>query len=247
MSLKYKLGKLPARPDSVKFKLTDYATTLPTPPKSFGHQKLVSDWGMLGNDQYGDCVWAGAGHETMLWNKEANKDVIITTADSLSDYSVVTGFNPNDPNTDQGTDMQVAASYRRKTGVRAAVGRHKVGAYLAIKLGDVNELKTAIYLFSGVGIGFNFPDYAMDEFNTGQSWHLKSGGTIEGGHYVPAVGYSSRYIYVISWGKVVKMTWGFYKKYCDEAICYLSEDFLTNGVSLEGFNVIALRADLGAL
>ena len=53
-------------------------------------------------------------HETMLWNKEAARTVTLNNESVLKDYSAVTGFNPNDPNTDQGTDMQVAA--RRNTG-----------------------------------------------------------------------------------------------------------------------------------
>jgi hypothetical protein len=134
--LPLKLGKKPARPGAVKFKLANYLEKLklPTPPKVFGHEGLIgANWEMLGNDQYGDCVWAGAAHETMLWNKEAARTVTFNNQSVLKDYSAVTGFNPNDPNTDQGTDMQVAASYRRKTGVRDAAGkRHKVIAYLAL-------------------------------------------------------------------------------------------------------------------
>ena len=89
--LPFKLGKKPARPGAVKFKLAN-------------------------------CVWAGAAHETMLWNKEAARTITFNDQSVLKDYSAVTGFNPNDPNTDQGTDMQVAASYRRKTGVHDAAG-----------------------------------------------------------------------------------------------------------------------------
>lgn len=237
-----KLGKLPARPGAVKLKFSSYKT-LPTYPTA---EKAVDlSWDMLGNDKYGDCVWAGAGHETMSWNNEAGRTIKFTDKGVLSDYSKVTGFDPNDPNSDQGTDMQVAASYRKKTGVIDDFGvRHRVGAYVALTPGNVTEIKEAIYLFGAVGIGFQFPDYAMDEFNAGESWHLKTGGTIEGGHYVPAVGYSSRYVYVVTWGKLQKMTWGFFKKYCDEAIAYLSEEFLTAGKSKEGFDLSALQADL---
>lgn len=246
-----KLGKLPARKDSVSFKLAQYLnlSALPTPPSKAGHQSLVTDWqGMLGNDQYGCCVWAGAAHETILWNKEAGHIVGFSTAGVLSDYSAVTGFNPNDPNTDQGTDMQVAASYRRKTGVKDAHGeRHKVAAYLAIKTGDSTELKQAIYLFSNVGIGIQFPRSAMSQFNAGKPWTVVSGSPIDGGHYVPAVGYDSKYVYVVTWGRVQKMSWGFFKKYCDEAIVYLSDEMLILGRSIEGFNPTQLQADLNNL
>lgn len=246
-----KLGKKPARKDAVKFKLSQYLnlSALPTPPTKAGHQGLIVDWeGMLGNDKYGDCVFAGAGHETILWNKEAGKNVLITEQNALSDYSAVTGFNPNNPSSDQGTDMTEATSYRRKTGiVDSSNNRHKVIAYLAISPGNITQMKQAIYLFSNVGIGFEFPNYAMDEFNAGQSWHLKSGGHIDGGHYVPAIGYNGTYIYTITWGKVQKMTWGFFKKYCDEAVVYISDEFLTGGKSLEGFDLTQLQADLSQL
>src|SRR3954454_20075859 len=107
-----KLGKLPARKDAVRLKLRDYldTTVLPKPPKDFGHEDLVPGaWGMLGNSAVGDCVLAGAAHETMLWNAEAGKTVTFDDKSVLSDYSVITGYNPAEPNSDHGTDMQVAA------------------------------------------------------------------------------------------------------------------------------------------
>ena len=245
-----KLGKLPARKDAVKFKLGEYldGTLLPTAPKNFGHERLVVNWQPLGNIQYGDCVFAGAAHETMLWNREASRTAIFTDADVLSDYSAVTGFNPSDPSSDNGCDMQVAASYRRKTGVRDAKGqRHLVTAYLAITPKDVEELKQAIYLYSAVGIGIEFPNTAMTQFNQGKPWTVVRGASIEGGHYVPAVGYNSRYLYVVTWGKVQQMSWAFYKKYNDESIAYISEEMLNGDVSLEGFNLAQLELDLKQL
>jgi hypothetical protein len=117
--LPLKLGKKPARPGAVKFKLANYLvkTQLPTPPKVFGHEDLIGpNWGMLGNDHYGDCVWAGAAHETMLWNKEGGRTVLFNNTDVLKDYSAVTGFNPNDPNTIKGQTCR----WRRHTGARLA-------------------------------------------------------------------------------------------------------------------------------
>ena len=150
----YKLGKLPARPNAVSFKLKAYLTELPKPPSSYTANKYYPGiWGVLGNDSYGDCVWAGAGHETMLWNNEATVNVIINDSNSLSDYSAVTGFNPNDPNSDQGTDMAVAAKYRQNVGIVDTQGkRHKVAAYLALEASNVTQLKQAISTFGVVGL-----------------------------------------------------------------------------------------------
>jgi len=246
-----KLGKKPARKDAVLFKLANYidTTALPKPPTFFGHEEAIGSnlWQMLGNDNYGDCVWAGAAHETMLWNKERNQSVTFNDKSVLSDYSAVTGFNPNDPNSDQGTDMQEAASYRRKTGVLDANGkRHKVAAYLAIKPGDLTEHYIAMYLFGAVGIGIEFPQSAMNQFNQGKAWSVVKGSPIEGGHYIPLVAHRSNLI-CVTWGRLEHMTLAFFEKYNDESIAYVSEEILTSGKSPEGFNLTQLKADLAAL
>lgn len=246
-----KLGKTPARENSVTFKLAQYMpkAVMPAAPSSVSASKYYpKSWGMLGNDNFGDCVWAGAAHETMVWNNEAKKSVLFNDDVVLSDYATVTGFNRNDPNTDQGTDMQVAASFRRKTGVLASDNtRHKVAAYLALNKGDVEQLKKAVYLFGAVGIGIEFPASAMDQFNAGKPWSVVSGSQIEGGHYVPVVGYNKTYLYVVTWGKVQRMTWAFFKKYNDESVVYLSQEMLTNGKTPSGFDLAQLQADLQTL
>lgn len=246
-----KLGKTPARPGAVSLKFSTYLTPkLPAPPATGGHQDLLTHvvLGMLGNDQYGDCVWAGAAHETILWNEEAVAVVDFSDQSVLSDYSAVTGFNPKDPNTDQGTDVQVAAAYRQKTGVLDAQGkRHKVGAYLALKKGSQAEIMQAIYLFGAVGIGIEFPGSAMDQFNAGEDWTVVKGAKIEGGHYIPGVSYDPEFVYVVTWGKVIRASWAFIKKYMDEGVVYLSPEMLVAGKSLEGFDLAQLQADLAAI
>src|SRR4051794_34526841 len=99
---RFKLGKAPARKDAVKLKLRDYldTTILPKPPKDFGHEDLVpGPWQTLGNDRFGDCVLAGAAHETMLWNAAGGKTVAFDDGHVLRDYSAITGFNQYDPGT----------------------------------------------------------------------------------------------------------------------------------------------------
>lgn len=241
-----KLGKKPARPGAVKLELKQYLpSALPPIPATFGHDSLVSNWGMLANDRFGCCVFSGAAHESMAWNAAAHKVVTFSDKSVLSDYSAVTGFNPKDPSTDQGTDMAKAAAYRRKTGVVDAAGqRHKVAAYLAIRPGNLRELYAAAYLFGAVGIGLRFPDTAMDQFNANQPWTVRRGAHIEGGHYVPVLARRGGYIDVVTWGRVQPMTESFFEMYCDEAIVYLSEEYLSGGKTPEGFNDAQLRDDL---
>lgn len=246
-----KLGKRPARAGAVKLKLKDYVdlSRLPTPPEEFGHEALVtSEWGMLGNDEVGCCVFSGGDHETILWNAEAGRPIRFVKDNTLSDYSAVTGYNPSDPSTDNGTDMQAAAAYRQKVGLIDADGnRHKVGAYLAISPGNIEEHCVAAYLFGAIGIGIMVPDSAMDQFNEGKPWDVVEGSSIEGGHYVPIMARRNGMFHVCTWGKLQPMTDNFFQRYEDEAIAYLSPEALKDGKSLEGFDLPALQADLAAL
>jgi hypothetical protein len=246
------LGKRPPRPGAVKFKLANYVdlSKLPAPPKSFGHDRLIpaDQWGMLGNQAVGDCVLAAAAHDSMLWNAEAGRTVPFDDHAVISDYSAITGYDPADPYTDEGTDMQVAASYRRKTGITDAHGkRHKIAAYLAIKPGDINELYQALYLFGAVDIGIQFPSYAMELFNAGKPWTYRSRHSIVGGHAVSGVARRNGQLVVVTWGRAVRMSAAFFTNFCDEAIVAISQEALTNGKSPEGFDLAALQADLAAL
>jgi len=247
----FKLGKTPARHEAVKFKFTKYAnlSVLPAVPSGdFGHEKMVThDWGMLGNDTYGCCVWSGGDHEEMVWNAEGAHPVIFTTQNTLADYAACTGFDPNNPDSDQGTDMQVAASYRQKTGLLDANGnRHKVGAYVALRVGDLQELYLASYIFGAVGVGIEVPASAQDQFGN-EPWSVVPGSSIEGGHYVPMVARRSGLIQFLTWGAEQAATEQFYTTYNDESLCYISQEMLTGGKTLEGFDIEQLNADLAAL
>lgn len=246
-----KLGKAPATHDARDLKFAAYRTslaTLPTLPHEFGHEASVPEWGMLGNDAAGDCVFAGAAHEHMLWNAARGWAAPWTEACALMDYSAVTGYDPNDPVTDQGTNVRLVLNYRRKTGVIDANGlRHKIAAYVALEPGHVRHVEEAAYLFEAVGIGIQFPDTAMDQFNAGKPWTVKRGAKIDGGHYVPIVGIRDGHLLCVTWGRLQAMSLHFFARYCDEAFAMLSLDMLANGVSPDGFDLAALRADLAAV
>jgi hypothetical protein len=257
MNVQYKLGKQPARHDPRTLQFLDYRTSkLPLPIKrNFGHYQLVSDWGMLGNDQYGDCVFAGAAHETMMWTAEAEGGGVLVAPFGpeavLSDYAAVTGFDPADPNTDRGAVVIDALNHRRNTGIVDSAGqRHRIGAYVALQPRDYTHVLEGVELFGAVGIGIEFPSSAMDQFNAGQPWTVVPHASIEGGHYVPVVGRDHGELLVVTWGKVQRMTRGFFEHYCDEAYAILSPECLVGGAggaggkSPEGFDLEQLQADL---
>jgi hypothetical protein len=208
---------------------------------------------MLGNDDWGDCAWAGAAHETMLLTKEAGHPATFTTASVLSDYSVATGFDPNagppDHNkTDRGTNVRAGLTYRRHTGIVDGQGqRHKIGAFVRLDTGNLEHIYQAMYLFQIVGIGISpFPDSAMEQFHAGEPWDVVPGSPAKDGHYVCCIA-KRQSIEVVSWGALQQMTEAFFEKYCDEAWTYVSSENLRAGVDPEGFKLRELRADLKAL
>jgi hypothetical protein len=243
-----KLGKKPAVPGAVTFKFASFAVQLPTPPEQFGHEKeLKGTWGMLGNNSVGNCVFAGGAHEVKLWNAECGQKVPFTSKAVIRDYSAVTGYDPKDPMSDQGTNMADACSYRRKVGLIDAKGvRHKIAAYMALEPGNLTELKQALYLFGTVGAGFMLPESCLDQFDARMPWTVVEESREVGCHYLPIVGWRKNLIGV-TWGRKQEITEAFYERYCDEAYVMLSEEMLNDRKSPEGFDYDKLIEYLKAL
>lgn len=252
----FRLGLKPPRPGAVRLRFATYLTiaALPTPPDVFGHYELVENWGMLGNDAWGDCAEAGACHQEMLWTTEGGHPAPFNTDAALANYSAITGFNQNagpsgDNDTDEGTDMGDLAHFWQHTGIVDSNGvHHKVVAVMDLNPGDLRELWLASYLFQSVGLGFNIPQSAIDQTQAGQPWAVVANdGGIQGGHYVPAVGrVAGGNGLIVTWGQLQQITPGFYQKYNNQGIVALSEDMMVNAKSIDGFDDALLRQDLAA-
>lgn len=265
-----KLGKQPAQPKPTDLKFTKYAksVTLPTVPLVFGFGKLYKDgegadaWQMLGNgpdetvypgfDGAGDCVLAGAAHETKVVNKARHgRDVPFDGHTVLVDYGAITGYVIGDPSTDNGTDMHDAARYRKNIGIADSTGlRHKISAYVWLEPGNFEQAVEASYIFGLMGVGFEFPNSAWDQFDAGEPWDNVDDDQIDGGHYVPGEGsvHSPDELTVVTWAKRQMMTKSFYEKYVDEAVAYLSDEMIrSDGRGLHGWDLEQFKADLAAL
>lgn len=220
------LGKLPAQPARPHLKLACLSVTLPDPPASVDRYSDVGFWPMYDNDRYGDCVEAGLGHHEQQISRYG-QGVTVTVPDAavLAAYTAITGFDPRDPNTDQGTVVQDALSWWRKG---FGLAGHTITAYAAVDLASPIEIKQAMAIFGAVGIGFAFPAYAMGEFNAGKPWEVqRANAKIQGGHYVLAVGYDPSYVYTITWGATQRMSWAFFRKYVDEAWVVIDDEMIS--------------------
>lgn len=249
MTITFQGGRLPAEPARPHLKFGAYlASELSAPPASSDWLSPVpvGRWGMLANDQFGDCTCAGVGHKRIgdVYVNQG-KTLTVTDADALGLYSAVTGFNPNDPNTDQGAVCQDVLQYWQKHGFLG----EKIVAFAKVDISNVTEVKQAIALFGQIYTGFNFPNTAMDQFNNGQPWDVVTGATIEGGHCVTIGAYDATGLECVTWGAVQKLTWAFFKKYFDEAWVIVTPDMIdpTSGKDVAGYDLYALGQDFSVL
>jgi hypothetical protein len=203
------------------------------------------DWFMLGNDQWGDCVEADDGHYLMLRTANQGPMVVPTTAEVLALYSAETGFDPNNPSTDQGTDEASDCEFMVSTGLLG----HVAEATAFVDPHNENYLKWCIQLFGGCKFGVNFPQSAMDQFNSGEPWTVvPNDGGIIGGHDVLGVQYDADFFYVVTWGKLQPVAPEWIDHYADEAHVLLFADWIAaNGAAPSGFNLATLLQDLKAI
>ncbi|MGH3002672.1 MAG: hypothetical protein ACRDM1_08450 [Gaiellaceae bacterium] len=241
-----KLGKLPVRTDVRTLHLARYVdrAELPPPPATLDLTGRVRDWPMYGNDRVGDCTTAAAGHMIEAWTAEGRGRVV-----EISEASVLRAFDEvkvPDPVTgeDGAVELDVLKLWRKQ-----GIGRHKIGAYAAVSTHDHELTRTGAWLFGGVYIGLAMPVTAQRQEVWDWTGSLvgdaKPGSW--GGHAVDVVGFDDSGLTVVTWGALKRMTWRFWDRYCDEAYCILSSDFLAKGEAPNGFDLATLKADLALI
>ena len=261
MSKARKLGKKPARFDARTLKLAKYFTAaLPPAPEAAGYVDKVNRWGMMLNDQIGDCTVAAAGHMIEQWTAYSRTfEFVPSDAAILRAYQAVSGYVPGNPSTDNGAYLLDVLNYWRKTGV----AKHKVKAFAQVNPRDHEEIKQAIRLFGNCYIGLGLPVSAQNTRiaeNHLPVWEVPKTGTTGdgtawswGGHAVPLVGYREtpagrRGLMAVSWGELFDVTFSFLDAYCDEAYAVVSMDWIkASGMSPSGFDMQQLLADLQAI
>ncbi len=246
----YKLGKQRPKIDRRTLKFGVYLTkALPAAPLAADYAEPVAKWPMMGNDHYGDCTCAAAGHMIEEWTANTSKEKILTDHAILKAYKHFAGDDP-----DAGANMLDVLNYWRQTGI----GGDKITAFAGLEPQNHVQLRDSVWLFGTCYIGVALPDFAVPadtDFLT-IPWEVPAGGAVgeaapnpNNGHCIPAVGYDQRFIYVVTWGALKTMTWQFYDAYADEAFAVLSQDWIDekHGAAPNGFDMMALRQDLAAV
>jgi hypothetical protein len=254
VTITFRGGRLPNDPAKPRLRLSRFltASALPAPPPAVNWDTAVKSWPMYGNDSWGDCVWAMIGHAVQAITANASTEADVTDTDVLKAYADVTGFNPHagppgqNP-TDQGTVIQDALNYWRKTGV----GGHRIVAFAQVDVADETEMQQACALFGVVLFGMSFPAAAMDQFRAGEPWDVvDDDGGIEGGHAILGARYDAteKQWYIITWAREQPVTFAFLRRYFEEAWVAITGEWVgADGSTPSGLDLAAFGADFTAL
>lgn len=251
-----KLGRKPARPTPHLPHMAKYLTEdtkLPPPPVDIDWGKHITDWGMLLNDQLGDCTIAGMMHLVQCMSADTGNEVEPTDAEALAAYEQLAGYNPNDPNTDQGAYLPDILTGWHSTGVSIGGNLDHVVAYVRVDPTNALHVRQAMDIFGPLYIGIDLPVTAQDQ----DVWDIPPGGTTSGdgqpgswgGHCVIATAaHDSGGIFdLITWGAVKQCTGRWWDAYVDEVWAVVHKDWVGQGTTPAGFNLKQLLADMHAL
>ena len=242
-----KLGKGPPKFDKRTLLFGKYLVQgLAPPPVSIDYAKKVKTWPMYGNDKYGDCTCAAAGHLIQDWTANTGREVTLPPATILKVYDHFSRGNP-----DAGVSMLDLLNYWRKSGF----GTDKIHAYAQLELGNTVQAQDAIYLFGGCYIGLALPDFTVPNGAGDPTvpWivppsgpHGNAAPNPNNGHCVPVVAYDPRNAWVVTWGTLKQMSWQFYTTYGDEAFALLSPDWISKRLKRAppGLDLKTLESDL---
>ena len=214
----------------------------------------------LGNDLWGDCVFAALFKQDVAWLRNAG-DVTSpnpTEADAIGLYSRVTGFNPNagasgaNP-TDKGGDLQTALAYAKSHGIYAD-GRGKPASWVAVDPSKPALICAALDTFGSLYTGCQLAPEWVQGPEEGFVWDVtSSAGSPDMGHCTAWFDYDAVGVIVNSWGLFGRITWAAIEKYwgkaaAGEIYAVFSPDWLNKatGTAPSGLNAAQLAADVKA-
>jgi len=218
-----KLGKLAPKRPSGLHALAFYQTNpLPTAPDKVNVPN-VANWDILGNDQYGDCTFAGIAHAKM-----ATASVLGLAEQQPTTQDVVAAYLKYTNGADQGAVEADLLKYWQSNDILGG----KVAAYAPTDRADLDELKSVIASYGLAYIGIRVPAPCEQQFAQHQPWTLTNtpaDNNILGGHCIILVGYDNSYIYGITWGQVQAIEWSWLQAYMDESWAIITPEIVTRG------------------
>lgn len=218
----FKLGKQDHESDHRTIMFSDFVASDIQVPVSwnFDSRRAKFPLHMWGNDDYGDCVLAAQANGTVRNERvETGRTPKITDEDVVARYKAMTGCqSPGDAH-DNGLVM-LEALRNWRAGWSVGNKTYQIAAFGQVNHSDAASLRRCCYLFNGLQLGFNLPMNAQQGTHNGL-WDSVPGAGSQpgswGGHAVYCKRFDADSIYVLTWGREVRVTNSFINNYCDEA------------------------------
>jgi hypothetical protein len=149
-------GRLPQKQGDARYAIRwahEYMTALPTPTYPIDVSRGTTDWGMLGNDQYGDCVPAAVAHERMLAGAEPTTEQVVAL------------YMKYDHNSDDGVNIAdfLLWCYQQEL----------IHGFAPVEPSTADAIMS--HFNRGVLMGVSLTDDAEDLFSNGQPWTVADG------------------------------------------------------------------------
>jgi len=229
--MKMKLGRQ-ARAFNPKIKnmRAVYGKPLPTPPAAIDWSHNITDFGVMLNDRLGDCTCAAVYHARQIWTANTLTEQTEPDRCVLNLYEAATGYNPQNPATDQGGVEQYVLQYLLNEGIPLGDGtRDKILGFMEVDHNNINDVKLTIAEFGLAYIGFNVPNSMFAAGEPPQVWTVSQDPNLaatEGGHAIILIAYDDQGPTCVSWGKKYKMTWEFFSRYTDEVYAIVDKSWI---------------------
>lgn len=232
----HKLGKgEPRIPDALHYVEDYHVEGLAPPPPSvhYATSRSNTNWGMDGNDRYGDCVMAATGHAILAANIElAEKDKVPSSTTIVKEYLKLTG----------GQDTGLVIADTLKVWHTEGLFGHKIAGYAPVKARDITQVEQVIDIYGGCLLGIQLPESAEEQFPA--DWSFVPGSPNEGGHAIYALGYDDLTIDLLTWGRRIRMSKALWTHDGDEAWAIVFNEDIEAGKGPSGLLLPKLEADL---
>jgi hypothetical protein len=220
------------------------------PPSRDWHKAIVIDGENLGNGIAGDCVPAGALRGVQIMRAVVAGDQRRPNAAMAYDlYRQWAGWDgvPGSAS-DIGTPSDTAAALWASKGIRWADQWLDVPTIGSIDPTHRLALMSAIDMLGPAQLDLDLPASAQGQ----DHWTVTTGPDGEpgswGAHRVCAGRYDPTFLWCISWGMEIPMTWDFVFRYGLNAEACVSRSWLdTRGLSPEGLDLDGMKAAMEGL
>lgn len=243
-----RLGRLPGRFDPRTWSAgMALRNALPVVPDAV-NWRPAGTWPMWGNDQIGCCTQVSVASAILTWTQAAQVPVLLSDDQVIGNYSAESGYVPGEPQTDQGAvELDVLNRWSRDGYVipGSQPGRSYLTAYAAVNPIDLDQVRRSIAFLGGCYLGLSLPEWCVQ---TDGDWSANPAldNTIIGGHAVWCHGYCQDWLYLNTWGSDKRMSWDFFRTFCDEAYALVSRQHWSDihGVSPKGEALDAMVTEM---